>query len=241
MIVSKSALQVVNATAEDNQIKVLDNVHIEEDGSVIASNRESVVVVTPIRSDIREKLPLKENDSEAVTISSDTIKELIRFIGVDKQYNGLLEHCDIVKEDENVKMTCYDSMKRPRVIQARAFPGAYFPYLELIKRIYAKKMPIQIKVNRVRFANLLMTIEKVCGDNSDFAPLYIEFSEDGDMIVRAESKRTGQKVIAVSRGLTNKNWLEPEAWEKKLIDEKIVTPTPTPKAKGNYIRERKRK
>lgn len=228
MIVSKSSLHAVDCTVIDNDIRSLDNVHIEEDGTVVASNRESVLIVSPIRQEIREKLILKEGDSSSVTLSSETIKDIIKFIGIDKKYKGLLEHCDIVESEDGATITCYDG-KRSKAIQAKVFPKEYYPYVELVKRVYKKALTVQIKLNRIRFVNLLNTMNKICDEKSDFAPLYLEFSEDGDMILRAESAKTGQRVFAVSRGLTNKNWLEPENWEKALTGskpEKKFNPVP---------------
>ena len=89
MIVSKQALQVVGITVVDKGVKVLDNVHIEQDGTVVGSHREGVIVVSPVTREIRDKLILKEEDSESITLSSDTIRETIKFIGIDKKFKGL--------------------------------------------------------------------------------------------------------------------------------------------------------
>ena len=239
MIVSKDALQSVKTAIPDKQVQVLNNLHIEEDGTVVASNREGVVVVSPVLPMIRDKVPIKEMDSEGTcTLSVDTVNDIIKFIGVDKKYKGLLEHCDIVKKDKEGVITLYDG-KRSKAIQAKLYPKDYYDYLSVVRGVYKKKTLARVVLNRKRLKSLLDTLEKVCSDSSDISPVYLEFTENNAMIMRGINGRTGQRVIAVCRGFKTDKWMEADPWEVRVSEQgnepkKVVKQTDSKDTGGKY-------
>jgi hypothetical protein len=244
VIVSKSALQVVNLTASDKQIPVLDNVRVEADGTVVGSNREVTICISPVNSTVASKLPLKSQGDTAVTLTSDTVRDTIKFIGVDKRYNGLLEHCDVsVDPQGTAQVTLYDG-KRTKALQAKPYPKAYFDYQDLFTTVYGKPIKARVLLNRKRLKVMLDTVEKICADGSDFSVLFAEFSEDGDMIVKAINRRTGQRVLGIVRGVKGVEtmWLDPDEWERRLIPQGLIPQAPqtTSISSGKYVRQRRR-
>ena len=220
MLVSKSALQVVGLTVADKQIPVLDTVRIEADGTVVGSNREVVLCVSPVKAEVEAKLPLKSKGDTAVTLSSDTVRDAIKYIGVDKKFEGLLEHCDVSVADGNAVLTMYDG-KRTKALQAKPYPKDYYDYKDLLRTVNAKGIKARVLLNRKRLTLMLETLNRVCQDGSDFAFLFAEFTNDGDMVVKSINRKTGQRVLGVVRGVPVKSvdtqWLASDPWQDRLL------------------------
>ena len=241
MITSKNALNVVTTTTADKNVKVLDNVHIEEDGSVVAANREGIVIVSPVVKQLRERIRLDEGDSiGSCTLSSDTIRDTIKFIGVDKKYKGLLEHCDIVRTPDGATITMFDG-KRSKAMQVKVYPKDYFDYLSLVANVMKKKTTARVVLNRKRLKSLLDTLEKVCADSSDVSPVDLEFTDTNAMIMRGVNGKTGQRVIAICRGFKTDKWMEPNDWENRVCSVD-TEPVMAPKKKVKpYVRKRRKR
>lgn len=220
MLVSKNSLNVVNLTITDKQVPVLDTVHIREDGGVVAANRDAVIIVSPVSSEVQAKYPIPAKESQEVTLTSDSIKDIYKYIGTDKTFGGILENCDIVNKDGKVEVICYDG-KRTKVLEGKAYPE-YFDYKKLFERVHLESTNIRVVVNRKRLLSLISTIEKICPDKGDFSPIYFEFTRGGDVIIRAQNSRTDQKVLAVIRAVPGLDFNEYSPWEKQFVKKKEV-------------------
>jgi len=229
MIVSKNALQVVNLTAPDKQVPLLDTVHIREDGGIVAANRDVVILVSPVKEEVKGAYPLKSRETEEVTISSDSIRDIIKYIGVDKRFGGLLDNCDIVKKGEKVEVMCYDG-QRTKVFEGKCYPE-YFEYMQLLTRVCEDSNNIRVVLNVKRLKALIDTIDKVCMDRGDFAPIFFEFTNSGDILIRAVDAKIGTRVMAVIRSLPGSKFLDYSAWEKQFLKRK-------PEAKTIPVRKR---
>lgn len=241
MIVSKNALQVVHTTAAEKGIPILDNVHIDSDGSVVGSNRESVVVVSPLDEKFKKELVIQEEISEELSLSGETIRDIIKFIGTDKKFKGLLDHTDIKRVDNYTgQAVCHDG-KRSKVIQTKVYPHPYYDYKSLIQNVFEKRSKVRLVLNRKRFLNLLQTINKICGDSGDFSAIFLEFTENNDLIVRAENNVSKQRVIGVSRGFKTDKWMRLSKWEEELTGGlKFVRKRTKAKKEKIYVRKRRK-
>lgn len=215
MIVSKNALQAVNVTTPDKQIPLLDTVHIREDGGVVAANRDSVVLVSPVSAETKGSFPIQSRESEEVTISAESVRDMIRYIGPDKRFNGLLEHCDVLRKDDKVEVTCYDG-KRTKVLEGKCYPE-YFNYRELLQRVHTESINVKVTLNRKRLKSLIDTIDKICDDKGDFAPIFFEFTKNGDVLIRSIDAKNGTRILAVSRALPGVKYVDYSPWEKQFI------------------------
>lgn len=232
MIVSKNALQAVLLTVTDKQVPALDNVHIREDGGVVAANRDSVILVSPVSDEIKASFPVKGRESEEVTISSESVKDVIKYIGADKRFNGLLENCDVVKKDDKVEIVCYDG-KRTKVLEGKCYPD-YFDYKALFQRVHGKSIQVKMILNLKRLRALVETMDKVTDDRGDFSPIFFEFTQDGDVIMRSIDSKTGTRVLAVCRAVPGVKEIPYSAWEKQFV--KIVTEEePKPSVRERHV------
>jgi len=220
MIISKSNLLVVNLTKVDKQIPVLDCVRIEENGSSIGGNGKSFIAVSPVPDDTKLKLKSIFNDekSNGVTITSDTAKEVLKNIPNDIRFQGMLEHSEVIcKDEKTVRFELYDGARK-RSIDGKINPMSYPDYRKMYNRCLNNKKSIQLIVNAKRLLPLIDTIMKISEDTGDFSKLYIEFTEEKDIILRMQNQKTGQRAIGIMwcYKWTEDEWLEINEWEEGL-------------------------
>ena len=219
MIISKQSLNTVLVTAKDKQIPILDNIHIDKDGTVIGAAGNIVVAVSPVLKNIVDKLHLKSTPlKEGVTISSDTAKKILKNVPNDTTFGGLLEHLDVVSQGgPNVHFIMHDG-KQEMNVSGTKYPGQYIKWEEIISRSIKGGTNKRIIINRARLKLLLETLEKVCPDTSGESPVYMEFTKDDDIIVKAKNLKNGQRCIGVMKTYryNEEAWINDSKWEARF-------------------------
>ena len=221
MITSKNNLSIVNLTTVDKKIPILDCIRIESDGTTVAGNGKSFMVVSPVSDEIQKKLVFYnefKEDSLPVNITSTSTKKMMQSITSNKDYNGMLEHAVITsKEEGKVEFVLYDGAQH-HFIEGKVNPMPYAPYKKLYQRALSNKKEIQVVVNAKRLLPLIETMLKVSQDASDFSPMFIEFTDEKDIIIRMMNPKTGQRCIGLmwSYKGNEAKWLEPDQWEEEL-------------------------
>ena len=223
MIISKQSLNVVLLTAKDKAMPIVDNIHIAPDGTVIGACGNGAVAVSPVLSKVKDKLHLKSTTlKEGVTISSDTAKKLLRNVPNDTVFGGLLEHLDVVSQGgPNVHFVMHDG-KQETNISGTKFPGKYIDWETLISRSIQSETHKRVIINRARLKLLLETLEKVCPDTSGESPVYMDFTKDDDIIVRAKNLKNGQRCIGVMKTYryNEEAWINESNWESRFTSGK---------------------
>jgi len=216
MILNKSNLVIVDLVKVDVGVPVLNNIHVRKDGTSVASNGRAVVAVSPVGSEVKGKLPLEESrlkeGSEGITISAEFIREVLKNMPKDTMFGGLLEHCDI---DRSGAVRLNDG-KRQRLLKGRLYDRDYVGFEEVFSR--KRSGGVRVVVNLKRLLLMLSVISKVCPDSSEETPVFLEFTEQNDIVVRAENRKTGQRVIGIAKSYKSVEgkWLKSNLWEKLL-------------------------
>lgn len=220
MILSKNNLQVVNITSVDKSIPVLNNVHITSDGTTIGANGKSIVAVSPVQEKIKKAVPLDEKiHRKSCTISSETIKEVIKNIPKDTLFKGLLEYCDFTGN----KFILTDG-KRKKEIESKKYGRGYIDFKKMFKQISIQKSKHRIVLNRKRLIKLLQVMDTICKDTSGESAVYIDFTENNNMVLKSVNHQNGQRVVGLMssyKGIEG-HWLDPDKWEKKLYQKKTA-------------------
>lgn len=225
MIVSKHSLQVVNVTTKDSKIPILDNVHFAQDGTVVGAASSVVLAVSPVVGKVRKAIQLEQVPlTEGVTVSSASVKQVIKNMPNDTLFGGLLEHCDVrYQGGSRVHFATHDG-KQELSIAAAKNPAKYVDWRAILKRSLESRSEKRIILNRTRLRLLLETLDKVCPDASGESPVYLDFTKDDDIIVRARNMKTGQRALGVMKTFrfTEEAWLTETDWEKGLYHESGV-------------------
>ena len=220
MIYSKANLLVVDMTKADKGIPALDNVHFCPDGTTVGANGSCVMAVSPVPTEIQEKVPLdKEESGEVVdiggdTISSETVREVLRGMPKDTMFGGLLEHCS-----ESGGSFGLTDGKRSRSISGKAWPREYVDYKGIFKRTLSGVGEIRVVCNLRRLVDVLSVMDKMFPDSSKNLRVFMEFTSENDIVIRVEGVDKRQRGIAVLKsysGLEAEWIVDNEGWEKKL-------------------------
>lgn len=192
MILSKGNLQVVQIAQDDKNIPGLDNVLIESDGRTIAVNRNTVIIVAPVEDKVRKAVPLAEMPlDKSIVISSETIKEVVKNIPRDTMFKGLLEHCDV---DSEGVFTITDG-KRKKRITGRKYEKEFVDYQRLLGK---GEVVYSVALNYKRLYSLLGAINKIAPDVVGESIVFIEFTSDDKMVLRARNMKNKQEVFVIT-------------------------------------------
>jgi len=234
MILSRHNFLIANTTKVDKDIPVLANVHITEDGATIATNGQSIIAVSPVCKTRKEKYPLEESKMIGEsTIPVETIKDVLKHVIKDNQFQGILEHCDFNNYGGNANFNFTDG-KRRSSMQGKLCPSRYVNYKAVFENAFRRKEGTKVVLNIRRLLTLLETVQETCGSSKRDAVAFIEFTSDNNVILRSENNLTQQRVCAVMssyKGIEGE-WLTETDWEKKLFG---IEPEPEPETKKQKI------
>jgi len=217
MILSKSNL-LVSLVAAVQKIPLLNNIFIRKDGTTIASNGKVLIAVSPTHDKLRESYPIKDGMvDEDFLIGCESVGQILKDLPRDIQFNGILEQCSVklFESDVNFKITNGRFIKESNVKRLRI---KWIDYKNIISRVFKRKSSIKIVLNKNRLLNLLQALDKICPDSSSFSPIYIEFTEGNDIILRCIHPKTKQRAIGFMTSYKTKEgtWLPSNVWERSL-------------------------
>jgi hypothetical protein len=204
MIITKSALQIVNLCAPDKEVPALNCVCVEADGSVVASNSKVWAWVSPLPLDKRKLVPLPGYAlGEQVVLTADTVKTILKALPKDTQFKGLLEHVDLEipeKGKPNI-VVHFKDQERMSEVKARRSTLVFPDYKPLFRSAQGGGFNNQARewicLNRKRLGNICMVMDKVCNYDGSFAPTWWQFTQDGRVVMRAINELNGQRLIAI--------------------------------------------
>lgn len=110
--------------------------------------------------------------------------------------------------------------KRRREITAKTYTREYAEYGKVFERVGRSNVGVRVAVNLRRLVDVLGTIDKMFPDSSKNMPVYLEFTDANDVIMRCIDVRRGrQRVIAVVKSYSGVEgaWLERDEWERELM------------------------
>lgn len=240
MIFSKANLTAVDIAKADKRIPALDNLHLRADGTTIAANGSCVLAVSPVKSADAARVPIEATKmlTDAETVSSETVREILRGMPRDTLFNGVLENCDY----SGGKFTLTDG-KRHRTISARTYPREYIDYAKIFKRVGSSSAAVEYTsaINLRRLVDLLVTIDKMFPDSSKNTPIFLSFTGEHDVIIRAVDVRGRQRCVGVLRSYVGREgtFLPADEWEKNLCDSSDVNTSTTSAASNPATSTRK--
>jgi len=182
------------------------------------------LMVSPVLDETKDRLKnvVKEEGADELVISSDTVKTILKDIPNDRQFSGLLEHCNIEKLGPDCRIRLTDG-KRKRSFTGKCYPRSYLPFRKIVGPALAsseRESGKRIVINLKRFIQLLSTIDKICPDTTGESPVWIDFTESGQIVLRGVNNINGQRCIGIMsayQGIEGR-WLEPDAWETSMME-----------------------
>lgn len=231
MILSRANLEVVNVTKLDEKVPELDLVHVTKRGTTVACGGRSMIAVSPVRKEMKRKISavLKEYGAGGFTFSAGTAREALKDLGKDKDYGGLLEHCNAAQkpDDGEVRFRMTDG-KRKRSVAGKLYERVWLPWKKVMRAGLQGRESRRIVVNLKRLIALLNTLDRVAsGGTGAEVPVYVEFMRHKgvgkehsaeQIVLRVLNRKTKQRAIGImgSYSVVEGQWLEKDKWERSL-------------------------
>lgn len=194
------------------------------DGTAAGSNKKSFVIVEGVPSEITEKVPLDQGRPlgvDALKVSRESIKTILRDVPRDKKFGGLLEHVDFVADELGEAEAKTTDGKRTKRVRMRGVVGQTAAVHSIAREALACIQGAErtVCLNRDRLASLLDAFDKAAEDSSGESPVWLSFSNDGDVVLRGVNFKTGQRILGVMRAYKDDAAAVPalSAWEAGIM------------------------
>jgi len=214
MILSKSALQSCSLSKRDQSVPGLDNIRIESDGTVISAARNIVLAIEGVSDELTKNIPIDNSGPVTTTISSDFARKVCDSIENDKVFKGKLEYTDISVSESKVAFVLHDG-RRESTVRGNNTGDSWLPWRTIFRNA-GKPLPQTAILNRARLKLLLDVLDKVSPESGDETPVYLEFTENFNILLRAKNYKTWQHVLGI---MTNYQGKFPTYtdWEKSIL------------------------
>jgi len=214
MIISKAALESCIATKGES-------VGIGADGSASARNLHVAIAAGPVTKEVIESVPLESGvlGLSGLTLTMGSATKIVRNIGRDTTFGGLLEHCNLDSDSSGaVTVTTHDGKRKATLAMAARVGSVGRAVIDLVRGVFirARDTGSVAVVNRKALITALQAIDKGCADGSGETPVWIAVGDNGEIAIRAVNYRTGQRIVAVMSAYEEKR-LEFDAWEEGKV------------------------
>ena len=221
MILSKANLLVSLVTRADRSVPVLDNVHVAADGTTVGVSGKAVMCVSPVPAKTRAAAPVEERGAGGFTMSAGTARDALKLMPPDKQFGGLTEMANARAAGGSAVLEISDG-RRSKSVVGRLWTRAFAAWRAVIGNALRQPSVARTRValNRRRLMHLLDAMDKACPDPTGLTPVFLEVKEGGNIVLRAENHRSGQRALAVmaSYGGSEGAWPDWSDWENGLAD-----------------------
>lgn len=213
MILSKASLQISALSKRDTAIPGLDCISIEPDGTAVAASKNVVLAISPPVEDAITNIPVEDTGRNSGVIHQDLVKKVITAIGSDSAFGGRLEYCDMSGDGSRVIFSVHDG-RNPGTIRGRKEHDGWVPWKKIFSGRHGDGK--QVILNRSRLKILLDVLDKIAPENGGETPVYLEFTTEGDVLLRAKNYITGQRILGVMTNYKGK-WQEDTEWERRIL------------------------
>ena len=218
MYFSKANLIVNEVASSDMQQGIITGVHIDGDGSTVATDGGSMLAVSPVAvvpGHFPEVGPMASVGASGVTVDAEIAKQAIKDMPKDvvMQYAAMTE--SVVGETE---FTTIGKRKRQSVSGAPML-GKYPQWRDMVRGARERATVTKVAVNRRKLAALLKVMDAACPDPSGDNVVFMELGGTNDMVVlRSINYQTGQHACGLLATVrTGGQWLADNDWEARIV------------------------
>jgi hypothetical protein len=219
MLLSKVNLAVADVASRDKTDATLSRVHLEPDGSTVASDGRAILAVAPVVPERAALFPRVEDEEaepgpRGVGASLETVRDAAKAIPKDKNHPSL-QYVQVTKRDaRELELMATDGVRK-RKVSGLPMRGGFLPWRRMLREAREGETAVGVCVDRVALIKLLRAMPPDPGNRN---PVFLEMRGNGRAIVaRCVSVTTGQRVIGMVRPLdVGAAWLKEDAWELGL-------------------------
>lgn len=222
MKLSRANLEVGRIASTDKADAELAQLHIEDDGSTVASNGRSMLVVQPMSEEnMGAAMPVMEDECGIpkggvgirLDVVDDTLGNLPKGNLALELGFAVVTNCD--EQTRSIELTTTDLNKR-RKVEGRISRGR-FPEYKHVLRQAKRGVKYQVCVDRKELVALLQAMDKACVDPDN--KLFLEFGgENEGLLLRGFNHQTRQSAVGYTMPMdTGGDRLVESAWERRLF------------------------
>ncbi len=221
MILSKANLVAVKVAAADKSDPALHQLHVEADGTTVASNGNAILAVEGLNEKPVSMPRFEvegEIDDEGIGIQPEVVEEALRNMPKGNLRLELGFAAITIADTEKgvVELTTTDLVleKKSKGKMAKR----RFPMWRRVLRLAGRKERRKICVDRRALIRLLQAMDSACPDPEH--SVFIEFGNEptDGIILRGMSVETGQHAVGYVIPLdTMGKWLPLNQWERRVM------------------------
>jgi len=222
MLLSKASLAIKDAASNDPMDKTLNGLHVDVDGTTVASNGTIILAVGPVQESLVE-FPVgklrKRTAGAAFTLRREQVDQVLKNIPKDKRQHtqfALLTESD---DPNKVELTTVSLSGLEQKVAMPPMFGQFPAWKDTIRGLRGKD-PIKVCVNRKMLIDLLKIMDDASPDRTGQFTAWIEVnSERNGLIIRCQNTETGQRIMGgiACRMVDESKWLSLDFWEQKVL------------------------
>lgn len=217
MLLGRANLFVSGVASRDSKDTALSQVHLEPDGTTVASNGRAVLAVEGVdRESIHwPSMSEAEPGEEGVGLPLSIVSQALKNMPADKRTS--LQNAALTRCDNLVELTTLDMEKEQSVV-GRAVSSRFPEWKGVLQDAGRKAKRARVCISRRDLMGILSAIDKACEGGPD-SPVFIELGGEKDAVVlRGLNYATGQHVAGMIAPLdVEGKWPAPDTWERAVF------------------------
>jgi len=218
VILSKANLLAAEVASSSKDDARLNQLHVEEDGSTVASNAVVLMAVGPAPK-APEGLPVlkqEEDPKESFGINPEDADTVRKALPKGSKSAGL-GYAIVTSDSTHAVGLMAHNAENAHGIVCNKSRAPFVEYKPALLRAKRKAKQGRVCVTRKQLLKLLKAMDSAGGDPEGV--VFIEFgSETDDVLLRSASVETGQHIVGMITAVdTRGHWLAPDAWEKSIM------------------------
>lgn len=216
MLLSRANLLASNAAATDSTRYALNGLHVDPDGTTVATDGAQLIAVAPCPADVQDYPGGSTADlgGDGVTIPTDMVNEAAKSIPKRKA-KPILENVLLGSDNGTVALSTTD-LSRRRSVDCEPVEGNWPDWRDIVS--LDRPDSIKVTINPKMLSALLATLARACPRKSVDSAVILEIVDGkAPIMVRAQNEDTGQRALGVLMPMDmsdNESFMEYDAWEK---------------------------
>jgi len=245
--ITRSNLAVAGVASSDQKEPALNRVHLDPDGSTVASNGSALLAVGPPDAERIAAFPSTDHEEpelpeDGIGVNLKTVADIKRNLPAEKRI--ALQQTAITRCDqEQIDLLMTDGTQA-KILSTAPMRGKFPYWKQLISSARGRATKARICVNRRLLIKLLRALDEACPDRGNFTPVFLEIGDREDaLILRSQNYETRQRAVGllVPTAIKDNGWLDESEWEQEVFDESSSKPKPKAKVKAKRKLKVKRK
>jgi len=217
MLLGSANLFVSGMASRDTKDVALSQVHLEPDGTTVASNGRAIMAVEGVDRETIHWPAMSEAEppEEGVGLPLSVVGQALKNMPADKRTS--LQNAALTRCDNLVELTTLD-MEKEQSVTGRSVSARYPEWRGVLQDAGRKAKQARVCISRRDMMGILSSMDKACEGGSD-SPVFIELGGEKDgVVLRGLNYATSQHVVGMIAPLdVEGKWPALGLWERAVL------------------------